>query len=152
MPTRNIEQQVRGELGGNADYVAERTAWVRAQREVTELKLAAMKAELAPLPAVGVAIGAVTSAVRQNAFTVPSAVAQRCVGKTAEEIDQIITAALRHAYEPFDEQHIASLISAACAQFDGPVGGGNETASETDDKPVGGRRKGVKSGVKRKTR
>lgn len=150
MTTRNIEQQVRGALGGNEEYVAERTAWVKAQREVTELKLAAMKGELAPLPAVGVAIGAVASAVRQNTFSVPSSVAQRCVGKPAEEIHQIIASALRHAFEPFDAHRISEIIRSSCAEFDGPAGGGPETPAEADNKSVGRRRKDPKPRVKRK--
>lgn len=148
MPVRNIEQKVRSDLGQSQVYVDERTAWVRVQREQAELRLAAMRAELAPVGLLLIGLGAAASAVRQNVMSVAPTVAQRCVGKSAEEINQIIAAAHSHALEQFSEDRIAGLIYEACESFEG----GSAAPAESNDQSVGRRREGAQSGVERKAR
>lgn len=143
------EQALRGSLR-QGDYVKERTAWIRAQREVTELKLAQMRAELAPVGALGMAIGSVAASVKQSVFAVPSAVSQGCVGKTAEEVHALLHDALRVAFEPFDEAHIERLIVAACEGVGDAAGAGSSAPAAVQRKRVGRRRKKAKPGVKRK--
>ncbi len=142
------EQALRGQLR-QGDYVKERTAWIKAQREVVELKLAQMRAELVPVQPVGMAIGAVAAAVRQAIFAQCSAVAQGCVGKGAEEIHALMFEAMRVALEPFREDHIERIIVAACAGIEDAPGAGAEGAAQVQRKRVGGRRKKAKPRVKR---
>lgn len=143
------EQGLRGSLR-QGEYVRERTAWIKAQREVTELKLSQMRAELAPVGALGMAIGSVAASVKQSVFAVPSAVSQACVGKTAEEVHALLHEALRGAFEPFDEAHIERLILAACEGVGDAAGAGVTTSAAVQRKRLGRRRKKAQSGVKRK--
>lgn len=145
------EQQLRSGLR-QTDYVRERTAWIKAQREVTELKLAAMRLELVPAAAVAMAIGAVTSAVKQSVLAVPASVSHGAVGKAAEEINGLIYEALRMALEPFDEVHIERLIREACEGVGDANGSGAKAPSQVQRKRMGRRRKAAKSGGERESR
>jgi hypothetical protein len=145
------EQAARGDLGRDTNYVAERTAWIKAQRLVTELKLAQMKADLAPTWAISASVSSVASAVKQAVFAQAAALAPACVGRKAAEIQATLYEGLRLAFEQFDEEHIERIIKAACEGAEEAVGAGAEGSAAVQRKRLGRRRKKAKPRVKRES-
>lgn len=144
------EQSLRRSLR-QSDYVTERTYWIKRQRQITELKLAQMKAELAPTGAIAVAVGAVASAVKQAVFAQAAALAPACVGRKAQEIQATLYEGLRQAFEQFDGESIERIIRTACEGIEPAVGARAEGSAKVQRKRLGRRRKKAKPRVKRES-
>jgi hypothetical protein len=144
---KNPEQSLRGKLNGD-DYVHERTAWIRAQRQITELKLAQEERRLVDVDLCMSMLCQVISAVKQAILAVPAVVAPSVSPADASRAESVIYQALYEAFDGISEEKIARIIDQACAA----AASGDKAAAALDDQPVGGRRAAAKPRVKRKPR
>lgn len=140
---RSAVAKARATAGHHQGYIDERIAWMRAQREETELRMHQKRGELAPVEEMIGAAQAVFSAMRSRLFAVPADISHELAGlNEPREVEARLWDALHAAFDI----RVGELERAVRAVLPGAEGRRAEAADAAHAERVGGSDEGAEPG------